>query len=73
MGCFPCFDSKEEEKLNNPAAEIDDRKQGQPTVSNNISRLPSGQFLIAFAYQCLLFSNLNVLLLDLIWVFFFLI
>ncbi|KAM1082902.1 hypothetical protein FF1_021522 [Malus domestica] len=42
MGCFPCFDSKEEEKLNNPAAEIDNRKQVQPTVSNNISRLPSG-------------------------------
>lgn len=42
MGCFPCFDSKEEEKLNNPVNEIDDRKQGQPTVSSNISRLPSG-------------------------------
>ncbi|PQQ03718.1 serine/threonine-protein kinase PBS1 isoform X1 [Prunus yedoensis var. nudiflora] len=42
MGCFPCFDSKEEEKLNNPVNEIDDQKQGQPTVSSNISRLPSG-------------------------------
>ncbi|KAL6188260.1 hypothetical protein ACLB2K_039653 [Fragaria x ananassa] len=41
MGCFPCFDSKEEEKLN-PEKESDDRKQGQPTVSSNISRLPSG-------------------------------
>lgn len=41
MGCFPCFDSREEETLN-PEKESDDRKQGQPTVSNNISRLPSG-------------------------------
>ncbi|XP_031272822.1 serine/threonine-protein kinase PBS1-like [Pistacia vera] len=42
MGCFPCFDSREEEKLN-PVKESDDQKQGQPTVSNNISRLPSGR------------------------------
>ncbi|KAH9709779.1 serine/threonine-protein kinase PBS1 [Citrus sinensis] len=40
MGCFPCFDSREDEKLN-PEKEPDDQKQGQPTVSNNISRLPS--------------------------------
>ncbi|KAJ0039306.1 hypothetical protein Pint_23776 [Pistacia integerrima] len=42
MGCFSCFDSREEEKLN-PVKESDDQKQGQPTVSNNISRLPSGR------------------------------
>ncbi|KAL9424273.1 hypothetical protein AB3S75_036206 [Citrus x aurantiifolia] len=42
MGCFPCFDSREDEKLN-PEKEPDDHKQGQPTVSNNISRLPSGR------------------------------
>ncbi|KAH9709781.1 serine/threonine-protein kinase PBS1 [Citrus sinensis] len=42
MGCFPCFDSREDEKLN-PEKEPDDQKQGQPTVSNNISRLPSGK------------------------------
>ncbi|XVE92649.1 hypothetical protein REPUB_Repub01dG0117000 [Reevesia pubescens] len=41
MGCFPCFDSREEEKLN-PVKEIDDRKQGHLTVSSNISRLASG-------------------------------
>uniref|UniRef100_A0A2N9GPI7 non-specific serine/threonine protein kinase n=1 Tax=Fagus sylvatica TaxID=28930 RepID=A0A2N9GPI7_FAGSY len=41
MGCFSCFDSKEEEKLN-PQKGSDDRKQGLPTVSSNISRLPSG-------------------------------
>ncbi|KAE8686889.1 Serine/threonine-protein kinase PBS1 [Hibiscus syriacus] len=41
MGCFPCFDSKEEEKLN-PVKETVDRKQGHPTVSNNISKLSSG-------------------------------
>ncbi|KAH9774154.1 serine/threonine-protein kinase PBS1 [Citrus sinensis] len=40
MGCFPCFDSREDEKLN-PEKEPNDQKQGQPTVSNNISRLPS--------------------------------
>ncbi|KAH9774148.1 serine/threonine-protein kinase PBS1 [Citrus sinensis] len=42
MGCFPCFDSREDEKLN-PEKEPNDQKQGQPTVSNNISRLPSGK------------------------------
>ncbi|KAM7269773.1 hypothetical protein ACFE04_025270 [Oxalis oulophora] len=42
MGCFPCFDSKEAEKLN-PIKQTDDhRNQGHPTVSNNVSRLPSG-------------------------------
>ncbi|KAK8617346.1 hypothetical protein V6N13_080263 [Hibiscus sabdariffa] len=41
MGCFPCFDSKEEEKLN-PVNETVDRKRGHPTVSNNISKLSSG-------------------------------
>ncbi|XP_022777050.1 serine/threonine-protein kinase PBS1 isoform X1 [Durio zibethinus] len=41
MGCFPCFDSKEEEKLN-PVKETDDRKQSRPTVSSNVSRLSSG-------------------------------
>lgn len=42
MGCFSCFDSKEEEKLN-PRQENDDRKQAHPAVSSHISRLPSGQ------------------------------
>ncbi|KAG2706518.1 hypothetical protein I3760_05G106900 [Carya illinoinensis] len=41
MGCFPCFDTKEEEKLN-PVKEGDDRKQGQPMVPSAISGLPSG-------------------------------
>ncbi|KAE8702373.1 Serine/threonine-protein kinase PBS1 [Hibiscus syriacus] len=41
MGCFPCFDSKEAEKLN-PVNETVDRKQGHPTVSSNISKLSSG-------------------------------
>jgi len=41
MGCFSCFDSKEDEKLN-PAKESNDRKQGQPTISSNISGLTSG-------------------------------
>ncbi|GMJ03318.1 avrPphB susceptible 1 [Hibiscus trionum] len=41
MGCFPCFDSKEEEKLN-PVKEPVDRKQGHPTVPSNISKLSSG-------------------------------
>ncbi|XWS68781.1 hypothetical protein CRYUN_Cryun04dG0121800 [Craigia yunnanensis] len=41
MGCFPCFESREEEKLN-PVKETDDQKQGHPTVSSNISKLSSG-------------------------------
>ncbi|CAI9785048.1 unnamed protein product [Fraxinus pennsylvanica] len=41
MGCFPCFDSKEEEKLN-PQTERDDHKEVQPNISSNISRLSSG-------------------------------
>ncbi|XP_068657069.1 serine/threonine-protein kinase PBS1-like [Aristolochia californica] len=41
MGCFPCFDSKEEEGLN-PGNKSDDRKEGQPMVESNISRLASG-------------------------------
>ncbi|KAH7570542.1 hypothetical protein JRO89_XS05G0129900 [Xanthoceras sorbifolium] len=42
MGCFPCFDSREEENLN-PVKESDDQKPIQPTVSDNISRLTSGR------------------------------
>ncbi|XP_028803729.1 serine/threonine-protein kinase PBS1 [Neltuma alba] len=41
MGCFSCFDSKEDEQLN-PRQEIDDLKQGHPAASSHISRLPSG-------------------------------
>ncbi|GLT61392.1 hypothetical protein SLA2020_341030 [Shorea laevis] len=41
MGCFSCFDSREEEMLN-PEKETDDRKQGQSMASSNISRLSSG-------------------------------
>ncbi|KAF6137953.1 hypothetical protein GIB67_041826 [Kingdonia uniflora] len=42
MGCFPCFDSREEEKLN-PGNEKDDSKEPQITVMNsNIARLSSG-------------------------------
>ncbi|KAF2292934.1 hypothetical protein GH714_029966 [Hevea brasiliensis] len=41
MGCFPCFDSREEETLN-PRKESDDRKQSLPTESSNISKLSSG-------------------------------
>ncbi|EXB40346.1 Serine/threonine-protein kinase PBS1 [Morus notabilis] len=42
MGCFSCFDSKEEEKLN-PDKQSDDLKQSQqPTLTSNLARLPSG-------------------------------
>ncbi|OVA09618.1 Protein kinase domain [Macleaya cordata] len=41
MGCFPCFDSKEEEKLN-PGKEREDRKEIQPAVNPNVARLSSG-------------------------------
>ncbi|CAN4123393.1 unnamed protein product [Withania somnifera] len=41
MGCFSCFDSKEEEKLN-PQKDTDDRKEVHLTAPSNISRLSSG-------------------------------
>ncbi|KAL2547235.1 Serine/threonine-protein kinase PBS1 [Forsythia ovata] len=41
MGCFPCFDSREEEKLN-PQKERDDHKEVHPNIPSNISRLSSG-------------------------------
>lgn len=43
MGCFSCFDSKEEEKLN-PQKDRDNhnRKQVHLTASSNVSRLSSG-------------------------------
>ncbi|KAF9689002.1 hypothetical protein SADUNF_Sadunf01G0046500 [Salix dunnii] len=41
MGCFPCFDSREEEKLNREK-QSDDLKQTLPTVPSNISKLSSG-------------------------------
>ncbi|XP_065873601.1 serine/threonine-protein kinase PBS1 [Euphorbia lathyris] len=41
MGCFPCFDSKEEETLN-PQKESDDRKQSLGLESSNIAKLSSG-------------------------------
>ncbi|KAH0931446.1 hypothetical protein HID58_008563 [Brassica napus] len=42
MGCFSCFNSSEDEKLNPVEESSKPQKQSQPTVSNNISRLPSG-------------------------------
>ncbi|KAL8106490.1 serine/threonine-protein kinase PBS1-like [Apium graveolens] len=41
MGCFPCFDSKEEETLNPQKQSSNDRKDTHPS-STNISRLASG-------------------------------
>ncbi|KAL3728541.1 hypothetical protein ACJRO7_033176 [Eucalyptus globulus] len=41
MGCFPCFDSREEETLN-PDKGSDDPKHGIPNVSSKVSSLPSG-------------------------------
>ncbi len=41
MGCFLCFDSREEEKLN-PERGRDDRKGSPQMVASNISRLSSG-------------------------------
>ncbi|KAJ4908452.1 Serine/threonine-protein kinase PBS1 [Raphanus sativus] len=42
MGCFSCFDSSEGEKLNRVEESSKAQKHSQPTVSNNISKLPSG-------------------------------
>lgn len=41
MGCFPCFDSREEEKLN-PQKVRADRHEFHPSAASNISRLSSG-------------------------------
>uniref|UniRef100_A0A803QYB6 Protein kinase domain-containing protein n=1 Tax=Cannabis sativa TaxID=3483 RepID=A0A803QYB6_CANSA len=41
MGCFSCFDSKEEETLN-PEKHSDDQKQAQSTPISNLESLPSG-------------------------------
>ncbi|CAN6810917.1 unnamed protein product, partial [Brassica oleracea] len=41
MGCFSCFHSSEDEKLN-PVEESKPQKQSQTIVSNNFSTLPSG-------------------------------
>ncbi|KAL8520233.1 hypothetical protein ACS0TY_010954 [Phlomoides rotata] len=41
MGCFPCFDSREEEKLN-PSKERDDHKENHQSIPSNISKLSSG-------------------------------
>ncbi|KAL6529391.1 Serine/threonine-protein kinase pbs1 [Orobanche gracilis] len=40
MGCFPCFDSREEETLN-PNLESDDHKEIHPTIPPNISKFSS--------------------------------
>ncbi|CAE6098886.1 unnamed protein product [Arabidopsis arenosa] len=43
MGCFSCFDSSDDDEKLNPVDESNgQKKQSQPTVSNNISGLPSG-------------------------------
>ncbi|PKI76960.1 hypothetical protein CRG98_002463, partial [Punica granatum] len=42
MGCFSCFDSGEDEKLNTEKIAALDRKQHLPTIPSTISRLPSG-------------------------------
>ncbi|KZV30436.1 hypothetical protein F511_34491 [Dorcoceras hygrometricum] len=41
MGCFPCFDSREEETLN-PRERRDDHKEVYPSIPSNISKLSSG-------------------------------
>lgn len=41
MGCFPCFDSREEETLN-PHERRDDHKEVYPIIPSNISKLSSG-------------------------------
>ncbi|CAI9093131.1 OLC1v1028552C1 [Oldenlandia corymbosa var. corymbosa] len=41
MGCFPCFDSREEEKLN-PQSDRDGPKEVHPAIPSNFNRLSSG-------------------------------
>lgn len=42
MGCFSCFESKEEERLNPTSGEKDDRKDAPPASNSNVSKLSSG-------------------------------
>ncbi|XP_059633474.1 serine/threonine-protein kinase PBS1-like [Cornus florida] len=42
MGCFPCFDSRDEDEKFNTDKQRDDHKDGLPTVTSNISKLSSG-------------------------------
>uniref|UniRef100_A0A7C9CTF1 non-specific serine/threonine protein kinase n=1 Tax=Opuntia streptacantha TaxID=393608 RepID=A0A7C9CTF1_OPUST len=42
MGCFSCFESKEEQRLNPPSKDEADRKDVPPTSNSNISKLSSG-------------------------------
>ncbi|CAG7879245.1 unnamed protein product [Brassica rapa] len=42
MGCFSCFNSSEDEKLNPVEESSKPQKQSQTIVSNNFSTLPSG-------------------------------
>ncbi|CAM8881860.1 unnamed protein product [Rhodiola kirilowii] len=42
MGCFPCFDSKEEEKLNPEPDKYSESENTHLSVHSNISRLASG-------------------------------
>ncbi|CAN1313633.1 Serine/threonine-protein kinase PBS1 [Linum perenne] len=42
MGCFPCFDSKEEETLHRDEKSDDRKPTSLPTVASSISKLSSG-------------------------------
>jgi len=52
MGCFSCFDSKEDEKLNPNQHQHQETHHNHHHDHNNISRLPSsgpsGQFLFLY-------------------------
>lgn len=60
MGCFSCFNSSEDEKLNPVEESSKPQKQSQTIVSNNFSTLPSG-FSHLF-YSCYLSSVSLVLI-----------
>lgn len=56
MGCFSCFDSSDDDEKLNPVVESNgQKKQPQPTVSNNISGLPSGFDLLICVFFILMF------------------
>ncbi|CAN0896087.1 Serine/threonine-protein kinase PBS1 [Linum grandiflorum] len=46
MGCFPCFDSKEEETLNRDEKSDDRKPTSLPTVASNLSKLSSEMDLL---------------------------
>lgn len=51
MGCFSCFDSKEEQKLN-PGKKKDYASEGKPMAESHFAKLSSGEFWVVYSDLC---------------------